>query len=212
MSQTCYDKLMQGLKLLILSSLASCGYSFRRPEVRLGDQVANRESVQRVFLPVVDNLTNRSGIEPTVTSALRETLSGVRGIQLVSNVEDADYKLLVTLTDYNTKHGPTPIRGNTETSQSGGLGDKQSVASNISVTLKINARLFEKNKMDTNLYKVVWNREFEKMATFEASNRLTDETGSSSAPFINASREMIQVKMMSYGLGQSLLDQLTLNF
>jgi hypothetical protein len=181
----------------------------RRDEVRLGEEARDE---QRVFIPVVDNFTNRTGVEAVLTSAIRETLSSIRKVEVVQEATQADFKLLVTLVEYSTGHGPNPRRGDSTSAQMGGIGDKQSIAADVSVRLKISARLFERLKDNPDLYRVLWNREFEKVDTYEASDRTTDETGSSSAPHINASREMIQVKLMSYALSQQILDQISQRF
>jgi hypothetical protein len=204
------------MRVFLLLILTSCGYSIRRTDVNIDRTVEKERSEhQRVFVPVVDNLTQRTGIEQILTSSVREVLSTIQSVDVVTRAEDADFFLWVTIVDYSTSHGPTPIRGTTSTAEAGGLAEGQSLAADIVVKLGVNAKLQRKPEVSgahATLKPLIWDRYFERSATLEASQRFADLEGSSSAPFINASREKVQIKLLSDGLAQNILDQLIENF
>ncbi len=193
-------------------SFASCSYSLRRPDLILGSQADRALSGQRVFLPVVDNLSPRTGIEGMVTNSIRESFSSQKDVELVNEIDDADFKMLVSILDYSSRYGVVSRRGDSGSAQAGGIGDRQTMAANVLVNLKIHVRLFERIKESPEIYRVLWTKEFERSGSYETSDRYTDERGSSTAPYINASRELIQVKTLSTALGQDILDHIGQNF
>ena len=195
----------------VLLSLASCSYTFKRQDLNLGT-AQQPAGTQRLFIPLVDNVTNRTGIESIVTNSLREKFSSQKNIEVVNSEDDGNFKLLVTLTEYSTRFGTDPRRGNPGSAQAGGIGDRQTMAGNIILKLKIRAKLVERVQLKPDIYRIAWIKEYEQEGSFEASNRYTDEEGVSSSPYINLSRELIMTKTLSASLGQTIIDQAVQNF
>ena len=167
---------------------------------------------QRIYIPLVDNLTTKTGVEAQITTALRETLSGVKGARVVASESEADYLLLGVLTRYSRSAGSNPITGSETSEKRGGLLENESMAQELRVTLSLEARLLERSPSATGMRRVVWTRNFTESASYTASSRFTERAGSSSAVHLNNSREMIRVKSISEAIAQKILDQVAQDF
>jgi hypothetical protein len=142
MTLDCYDNPMSKMLLGVLLSLASCSYTFKRQDLNLGT-AQQPAGTQRLFIPLVDNVTNRTGIESIVTNSLREKFSSQKNIEVVNSEDDGNFKLLVTLTEYSTRFGTDPRRGNPGSAQAGGIGDRQTMAGNIILKLITNCLIYQ---------------------------------------------------------------------
>ncbi len=194
--------------LLVLSA---CGYSPRRKDVVLG----NKQNRQSLFVPIVDNITTRGGIEAIVTNALRENLASIRGVELVDNPEEASYLLLGTIRSFSRRSGVSSVTGSPTSAAQGGLAQDQITAAEIHLELVVQMKLVEKvTSADaaTPLRKLIWDRPFSESANFETSRRFTEATGSSSTVHINDSRELIQVRILSQKIAQKIFDQVVQDF
>ncbi|MBS1985249.1 MAG: hypothetical protein JST16_13850 [Bdellovibrionales bacterium] len=206
-------RLARLILILSVSGLAACGYTVKQDQLSLGPVAADKkDAVQKVYIPVVDNLTTRTGMEGTLTNSLREALAGAQGIQVVADESQADFFLLGTLTKYVRAFGPNPTTGNIGTEQGGGLMANESTSKNINVTLVMDVRLVQRVKESDKLRRLLWNRTFSQGGTYDASLRFTEREGASSVANINNSREQIQVKALADTLAQQVVDQATQDF
>lgn len=207
------QKLFLFLSCLLTVSLISCGYSNRRADVSLG---AQSTQAQRIFVPVVDNLTTRPGLEAILTSSLREALASLRGVEVVDRPESANFFLLGSLVKYERKYGISSVVGSPTTAAAGGLSQDQITAAEINVSLTLEVKLLEKTDpaaMAINpLRKLLWVRSFTQGATFETARRFTEAEGSSSSVHINDSRETLQTQILARGISRQVLDQVVQDF
>ncbi len=202
------------LKTLCLLTLwlSSCSYTVRRNYISLGGEAATNKKTFHIFVPVVDNLSYRTGFEATITSALRENLAAVKGLDVIRNEEEADYILLATINDYRVLHGKTPVSGSTSSEAAGGLTNKATITADIRLIVVMTVRFVERSSAG-NPQRELWSRPFQKEAVFEAStNRLTEVRGSSSAVHVNNSREATQFKILADNLAKLVVDQVAQAF
>ncbi len=209
-----------GLAMIVASSVPACGYAPRRQEFRLGKLGApeGRET-WRVFVPVVDNSTAETGFEPVVTSALRRVLAGIRGLTLVNDAESADLLLLGHVQSLGRSRGEWTVPGNPSTELRGGLARGKFTAANVVVSMKMEASLFRKVPGQTEAKEKLWTRTFTGGGRYEASTRFYESGaldpksgGSSSAPFVNRSREEILLQIISQDLANGVVDQVVQDF
>jgi hypothetical protein len=198
---------------LMFCWLSACGYASRKGEVVLGG--TTKPGPQKLFIPIVDNLTVRTGFEVTLTNALRKSLSTVRGLELVESSDSADYFLLGTLTKHRLE-ARSAILGTNLTQGRGGIAENQSTAADLSLTLDLRVQLVERSA-EGSFRRELWTRDFSRSAVVEASTRHdvglnSLSSASYSAPHINASREEIQVRLLSEQLAQLVLDQVVQDF
>lgn len=201
----------EGMRRLVwgLLFLTACGYGIRRRDVVLGEGGGAR--VQRVFVPVVDNLSLKTGIESQITTTLRETLSGIKGIELVGSADEAQFLLLASITSLD-RGVESVVTGTPSTQAEGGLANNQVSAGQIKVVLGMNARLVEKAGSDGKLRRQLWSRDFLRDGVYETSRRFSDISGSSSTPQINESRELVQIRVLAEAISQQILDQVVQDF
>jgi len=202
--------------MVLALGLTACGYSNRKrvtPIATLSNDEERSETVKpgpsRIYIPVIDNLSTKVGVESILTNALRERMSGQPGIELVARPEDAEFILLGALTSYGRKHGIETATGVSETEASGGLRGGSVLAKTIRLSLMMNVRLLQPGDK---IRRELWVRDFLQEATFETSLRFTEAEGSSSAPYINDSRELLQVKRIGEAFAGQVVDQVTQDF
>jgi|GEM_PF-2245299 len=201
----------------MLAGAFGCSYGMKRQSSGLPRLRA--EGPTRIFVPVVDNLTTRTGFEPSVTNALRSAMGGVGGIQLARTEDEADYVLLASVTKYLTLPA-TLVSGNAATENIGGLRNPQLTAGAIALTLGMRAQLIERVPNGAQARRVLWERPFEESAAYEASSRFYEsgtvasrrEGGSSSAPYINDSRESLQLRALADRIALQVTDQVVQDF
>lgn len=197
---------------MLLAGLLSCGYRVKRDEASLAGMAGtNKEGPQRVFVPVVDNITLRTGVEGQMTNALRETLAAMKGLEIVGSEREADFLVIGTINTY-TREAGTPIAGTLDSERTGGLVTSQNTAADIRVTLGLEARLLQRLHDGSGGRRLVWSRSFLQSAAYESSRRFTERQGSSSLSHINQSREMMQVKSLANSLAQQIVDQVVQDF
>ena len=206
------------LSLIFLGvAVSSCGYSMRRSDeliesLNKGVPEEQKTSEARVYVPVVDNLTTKSALEPIVSNAIRNTLSTVAGIKLVNRASDANLVLVATIQSYERKAGLTPVTGTSESEAAGGIAKALGVAGDAKVTLKLSAKMLEQNRGLDGVRRMIWDRPFGADATYQLATRYTESEGSSSAPNINEAREMLQVKTVAEIIAQQIVDQVLQDF
>ena len=206
---SCYDK---GVRCCFVLSLilVACSYTTRRDDISLNGKPTKGEK-QRLFIPVIDNLTTRTSNEGEITGILRKNLAAISGIEIVNSAEDAQFLMLGTIKKLETMRGNgLSGAGNPDSEASGGLAANQRTEADIIVTLTLQVRLMERLNADLN--RQIWIRDFTGSATYTASPRLQESTGSSSAPYINDSRERIQIRSLADSLSKSIIDQAAQNF
>jgi hypothetical protein len=196
--------------------VTSCGYQLRRDESattslpRVGDRAAT------VFVPVVDNLTPRTGIESDLTTALRETLARLPGVEVIQSESNADYLLLARVTQFERSPGPTPVAGTGTTQAGGGLLSGLSTAADIRVKLGAEIRLVHQETAQSPR-RVLWTRSYASDQLLSASRRqysdIDDTLGaSSSAYYINESRERFSYRGLTQSLANQIVDQVAQGF
>lgn len=188
--------------------LLSCGYSMKRQDAAV---VMGKEGeIITVFIPVVDNVTTRTGPENIVTQALREEMASLNGMRVVNSEDEAEFLLLGKITGLSTKSSPDLFRGSTATEAQGGLRDQEVTAKSMIVDLNLEIKFMEKTK---NSLKQVWVKNFKASEGYPVSrDRYTRQRGASSAAYISESRELIQLKLMSEELASQVFEQVSLNF
>jgi hypothetical protein len=198
--------------LVVLLSLSSCGYHLHRPSFEGGEgKKLNPQSSTLLFVPVVDNLTTRTGFEADLTTAFREAFAGLRGIQLVSGMDsNPRYLLLISARKFDRAYGGVPVTGTRETQAVGGLSRNEISAAVIRVDFGIEVKLVE--VLPGDLRRVIWNQVFEESGTYDASRRFTEKQGASSNPHINASRETVFLKGVFETLARRAADQTSQDF
>jgi len=199
------------IKLIILFILTGCGYTLQRGEVSLGGVSAGSEKAQKIFIPVVDNMSVRAGPEVPLTTALRETLSAAPGVDVVDDPSKADFILLGSIVLYDRLPGPTTFV----------ITNGQRIAGDIRIKLMVKMKLLEivdrDNSKSTTPRKIVWDRDFSTESLIESSRRQLAEgssfdAGSSSAVWINDAREKLQLRSLSQTLARQVVDQVVQDF
>lgn len=179
----------------------------RRAEPALGKNIQHGNLA--IFVPIVDNVTNRTGVEVIVTSALREKLSSLSSVQVVSGENEAEFLLLGKLTEWTTLPGQDLVVGTGETEKSGGLRASQTTAAELRVNLSLEVTLLHK---ENGRVKEVWKRSYSSAQEYATSRRFSFAAGATSIPFIDDSRETIQLKFMADDLAQQVFDQVVMDF
>lgn len=194
--------------------LGACGYSVKPAEFHLGGSSPQNTSArpQKIFIPVVDNRTTRTGFEALLTNALRETLDGVRGAQVVGREQDADYILLGALKEYSRSNASSPLLTGDGGSQAvGGLADSTGTARDIRVRWVLDVQLLERVSSESR--RRIWQRTFAQEGTYNTiAQRFRKSDGSSSLPQLHASREVVRLKGFSEALARQVLDQVVQDF
>lgn len=199
--------------VLLFVACAACSYQVRKGESQLGG--AQGTGTQNIFIPVVDNLSVRTGFEGGLTSAVRKALSQVKGVALVNDSGSASHYLLGTVLSYDVVTRSSR-QGSPTTQSLGGLVADQSSAQDMTLTLKVRFQLIEKQANSAFKHEL-WTRDFTADGVFEASHRLNKagadiSAGSESAPQINDSRELIQARILSDSIASKVLDQVVQDF
>jgi hypothetical protein len=207
-----------------LCLLASCGYGMRRQDLGLR-RSGGEEGPARIFVPVVDNSTTRTGFEPSVTNSLRLAVAGLAGVELARDEAGADYLLLATVTGYEESSGPTTISGHPATQNAGGLRSSLSTSGDIRLVFAMQVKLAEKLPGETKVRRTLWDRVFRQEALYEASNRYYEtatgaglagaprsQGGSSSASYINASRSSLLLRALADKISLQIVDQVAQDF
>jgi hypothetical protein len=199
--------------LFLLGLCLGCSYQLRKDNYRLGG--VEKQGSQKVFIPIVDNLTVKTGFEGVLTSAVRKAMAKVSGVELVSSPQDANFYLLGSVLSYELNTNSTR-QGTAESASLGGLADRQSSALDLKLKMKVRFQLVERVD-NSGTKKEIWSRIFATDGTFEASPRLNVsgndlQAGAEFAPHINDSRELIQVKILSEAIASRVLDQVTQDF
>lgn len=200
-------------RVLIFSALAGCGYNVKPTEFSLGSVSASEaKQVQRIYIPVIDNLTTRTGAEGTITNALRESLAAVKGAEVVLREDEADYLLLAKLRDYSRGNAGGRARtGDFPSQQRGELADKRETSWDVNVALSLEVELLERIPQSENRRRL-WTRTFTQSGNYEASTRFSERDGSSSASHIHRSREQVQLKTFADGFARQIVDQVVQDF
>lgn len=197
----------------ILLLIAGCSYSLRRgdrPLVKLGGGTAPSSGIQRIYIPMVENITTQVASEDVLTEALREVFSTQPGLEIVNSEKNANFILLGRVQEYGTKFfSPTsPSSANSESL--GGLVEGQVTAADIKVFMTADFELLE-NVSET-LRRSLWSKSLRGEASFEAYNRFDEASGATSAPHINRSRSLLQLRKVSKVMAQKILDQVSQDF
>ena len=173
------ERLVLGAFLL----LGSCAY-------RTGDSRGSDE-ILRVFVPVLENVTVRPVDMNGLTSAFRESLESIKGVQIVNSEQDADIVLLARVTRYDRSWGPTAYKGTRQTEAAGGLREDRLSASTARINLAID---MEKRKPGGER---LWASTFAESDLYELSDRLEIARGSAATMQIHVSREALLVKKLA---------------
>ena len=202
---------------LLLFGVGDCAYSFRRGDVALGGVKDSGNAPQTIFVPVVDNLTTRTGMETAITSALRDTLASVRGLEVVNDADHAQFLLLTSIQKYTLEHGSYVVTGNARTQSLGGLADGDGTAKDLLLTIEMKVNLLEQTDRKRGLRRVIWSKIFSKSGGFDSAQRFYStgmdlDSGSATAPLINDSREKFQVKLLSDAMAKQVVDQVIQDF
>ena len=202
--------------LSIMGVLApSCAYKLQKGSLSL-NKLDAVNSITKIHVPIVDNLSAEAGPEMVLTSALRESLASVSNVELVPSSTEADYLLLVRIKNWGRL-----VVGNTRQARSkdqaiGGLIEGQVSAADIQVFMDIEVELLENLKksstIETQVQKSIWIRNLSEERNFEAFRRFDEVSGSSSAFNINRSREELQLRNVSQSLARQVLDQVAQDF
>ena len=197
----------------LLWGLAGCGYVVKPSEFLLGGSPdGERPLAQKIFIPVIDNTTTRTGVEISITNALRETLAGVRGAQVVTREQDANFLLLATLKEYSRGNAGTVLLSGDKASQArGGLFDGGGTARDIRVRWVLDVQLLE--RVSPEARRRVWAKTFVQEGTYNTvASRFREDQGSSSLSQIHAARESVRLKSFSEGFARQVLDQVVQDF
>jgi len=162
---------------------------------------------KKVYLPLPDNTSMKTGIDHEYYVALRNRIAAIRELQLVDRKSDADQVLLIDFKEAVLRRGPTSFTGTSITESSGGLA--QGAYTAASLILRVNVDLESRSP---ELGSLLWKRGFKKSIQFEASNRLLESEGASSAPMINESREIILHRQLAVDFARMAVDQLIEEF
>lgn len=201
-------------RVLILSTLmAGCGYNVKPTEFSLGSVSANEhKQVQRIYIPVIDNLTTRTGAEGTITNALRESLAAVKGAEVVIREDEADFLLLAKLRDYSRGNAGGRARtGDYGSEHRGELSNTRESSWDINLTLSLEVELLERIPQSESRRRL-WTRTFTQSGNYEASPRFSERDGSSSVSHIHRSREQVQLKTFAEGFARQIVDQVVQDF
>jgi hypothetical protein len=193
-------------------SACSCAYKLRRGSLNRG--VGDIESA-RVFVPIVDNLSTEVGPEAVLTGALREALSTLQGIEVVNSESDARFVLRGRVREWGRRLSSPTSLSTAEAEARGGLIRNQTTAADIKVSMIADFELLEVQSSTDSAPSVsrrLWQRQFSSEGTYEAYNRFEELSGSSSSPFINRSRERLQLRKMSDSMARQIIDQVSQDF
>ncbi len=159
----------------------------------------------KVYVPVVDNLSARHGLEAALTSRLRERLVQLGQYRLVQSPDQAERVLLVQISQWSRRPGPTLITGDASSAGRGGLASRQVIAGDFVMNLEVQAEFVEKLP---GLNRQVWRKSFSRSQIFEASRRFEDPATSAQASLVNQSREEIQSRQLVDAIVQLIEDNL----
>lgn len=209
-------RFMRIVGLLILATvLSACGYQLRKgdkPLAALGSAPLE-DRPQRIYVPVVENMTTRVGPESVLTNAIREELAIQPGIQVVNSEQSADFVLVGQVSSFGSRFKSSTSQASATQEANGGMVQGQVTAADIEVFLGANFRLLEHvNDQGQMLRRLLWVKGVEEELSIEAYNRFSEASGSSSAPHINRSREQLQLRNLSEIVARKVLDQVTQSF
>lgn len=207
--------------LLLFGALFyGCSYQIKKNEVRLDALFQNQgQTSARLFVPIPDNLTLRTGPELFLAKALRENLSQVNGIQVVDSESQADFILLGTVVANDLRSRKDAVYlGDASTAAAGGLSVGQTSASSFELEIGFRVKMLKiisKEKLAPR--NLLWNQEYLKAISFGASSRFEKNSdsasgGSSSATHINESREKLYTEILADQIAKDVLDQVTQSF
>ncbi len=211
-------------KIILLGLLCifaySCGYQIKKNDGALeslsGGVVKNQQS--RLFVPIPDNLSSRSGVEVLLAKSLRENLSQIGGVVIVDNENDADFMLLGTVLKNRILNIGGPYIGSAGSQAQGGLAQGQKVASTFEITIEFSVKMIQLPQPGVlDFRRELWTRQYAKSINYAASPRFDKSgdsvtAGSSSAPFINASREKLYSEVLSEQISKMVIDQVLADF
>jgi hypothetical protein len=169
----------------------------------------------RVFVPIVDNLSTEVGPEAVLTSALREAMSTLQGIEVVNSESDARFVLRGRVKEWGRRLSSPTSLSTAQSEARGGLIRNQTTAADIKVSMTADFELLEvqpSSDLAPSVSRRLWQRQFTSESTYEAYNRFEELSGSSSAPFINRSRERLQLRKMSDTMARQIIDQVSQDF
>lgn len=211
-----------GLYLLLFALVlgsASCSYSFRKNEVSFADIRTQSDRDTRVFIPIPENLTTRTGPELAIVRALRERFSGIRGVEIVGRPEEADVFLLGRIKSIKLVQSGAPILGTGDSAAAGGISAGQAFSTAYAVSLALDVELVElvQRGQLNGPKRTLWLKSFRKESAYPASGRTLVsgnriDAGSASAAHINESREKIFWEVMADELTVQILDQVAQEF
>lgn len=212
---SCYSRLVWCV-LFFLSSLSSCGYQLRRgdkPLAALGS-LNIQDRAQRVYVPLVENMTTQVGPEAVLTNAVREVFSIQPGLRVVNSESEADYVLVGRVLDYGSRYKSSTSQASQTSEQKGGLASGQVTAADIEVYLAASFSMMERvyDGQGQLLQRQLWVKAVEEELSIEAFNRFAEAEGASSGPQINRSRERLQLRNLSGIIARRVLDQVTQDF
>ena len=165
------------------SAFFSCSYhagDSRSPETEL-----------KLFVPVIENQTATAFDLNVLTGQLREMLSGIRRVRVVSSSSESQEIILAKVVDFSKGWGPTAYKGSSETEAKGGLKDNALSAQSVAVSLSI-----EISKINSAKEKL-WSIVLTEKDFYQLTDRLELERGSAEAPQIHASREALLIKKLA---------------
>src|SRR5690606_12356103 len=121
-----------GLGLLV-AGLSGCAYKFRRGSLNRG--VGDVESA-RVFVPVVDNLSDEVGPESVLTGSVREAMATLQGIDVVNSEDSARFVLQGRVKEWGRRFSSATALSSAEAEARGGLIRNQTTAADIKVYMR----------------------------------------------------------------------------
>jgi hypothetical protein len=193
-------------------SLSSCAYKLRRGGLTRGVGDIDNASI---FVPVIDNLSTEVGPEAVLTGSVREAMATLQGVDVVNSQKQARFVLRGRIKRWGRNFGTPTTASSAAAEAAGGLIENQTSAADIKVSLVADFELLELVSPGTNempILRNVWKREFRSEGSFEAYNRFDERSGSSSAPFINRSRENLQLRKLSDNIARQIIDQVSQDF
>lgn len=196
--------------------LPSCGYQLRKgdkPLAALGS-LDIKDRAQRVYVPLVENMSTQVGPEAVLTNALREEFSIQPGLKVVNSVVEADYILVGKVLNFGSRYKSSTSRASQTSENRGGLARGQVTAADIEVFLNASFSLMERvySEKGQLLQRQLWVKAVEEEMSIEAFNRFAEAEGASSAPQINRSRVQLQLRNLSEIVARKVLDQVTQDF
>lgn len=183
----------QEMALIVLISLCGCGYRFIGQTNPLDNY-----GLRKIYIPTAVNHSREPGLEYFVATSFRNTFSHARGLEVVSNQDDADAILHTTVSSINSLPGSTLV-GTKDTENAGGLPEEVTLAKTFTTEMTITANLTSKGK-------TIWNGTINRSRTFEGSTHL-DSLRSSNA-LTNDSRESITIQLLCNDIATQIRDQL----